>query len=328
MNRFLELIKHIHGSYVYIQTHNFPDPDAIASAYGLSKLLDKYGIKSSICYKGKIERFNTNDFINKLGIELINLSSIELKETDEIILVDSQKGNANIIDTIGDEIICIDHHPTFVTDNVVYRYSDIRPELGACSTIIADYYYENNIDMEVSVATALMYGIKSDTMGLSRGVTRKDVEVYDNLFEKCDNSILQSLEHSSLQLKDLKAYAEAFNSIKIFDRISFANTGIDCPEALIASISDFMLDLAEIDFAIVYSVRKDGIKLSARSVGRIDAGRVTNQALLGIGSGGGHAQMAGGFVPFPVNMEEKSLPVLIDSIEERFVDNCMLYAEM
>ena len=109
MNCLEEIIASISGNRVYIQTHNFPDPDAIASAYGLSVLLEKYGFSSSICYQGKIERFSTNGFIEKLGIKLTSLDELhEMIETDEIILVDSQKGNANITDAIGNEIICID----------------------------------------------------------------------------------------------------------------------------------------------------------------------------------------------------------------------------
>ena len=281
MNRFEEIVRNIKGDMVYIQTHNFPDPDAIASAFGLSKLLKHYDIKSSICYKGKIERFSTNGFVNKLGIELIDLDSINgMCENDEIILVDSQKGNSNIVDSPGNEIICIDHHPSFENCNTNdYRYADIRPEYGACATIIAQYYLENDIQMDRHVATALIFGIKSDTMGLSRGVSQADVDVYQQLYGLCDMELISSLEHCSLKFEDLKAYANAINSIKIYDNISFANTGYNCPEALIASISDFMLDLVEIDFSVVYSIRDDGIKLSVRSIGEINAGIVTNDAL-------------------------------------------------
>ena len=293
MNRFEEIVRNIKGDMVYIQTHNFPDPDAIASAFGLSKLLKHYDIKSSICYKGKIERFSTNVFVNKLGIELIDLDSINgMCENDEIILVDSQKGNSNIVDTPGNEIICIDHHPSFENCNTNdYRYADIRPEYGACATIIAQYYLENDIQMDKRVATALIFGIKSDTMGLSRGVSQADIDVYQQLYGMCDMELISSLEHCSLKFEDLKAYANAINSIKIYDNISFANTGYNCPEALIASISDFMLDLVEIDFSVVYSIRDDGIKLSVRSIGEINAGIVTNDALSDIGGGGGHAAM-------------------------------------
>lgn len=321
MNRFQEIIRNIRGDKVYIQTHNFPDPDAIASAFGLSELLKHYNIESSICYKGKIERFSTNGFISKLGIELIDLDTIEgMCEEDEIILVDSQKGNSNIVDAPGNEIICIDHHPSFDNcNNVEYRYADIRPEYGACATIIAQYYLENNIPMDKRVSTALIFGIKSDTMGLSRGVSQADVDVYQELFKTCDMDLINSLEHCSLKFDDLKAYANAINSIKIYDNISFANTGYNCPEALIASISDFMLDLVEIDFTVVYSIRNDGIKLSVRSIGEINAGVVTNEALDGLGGGGGHAEMAGGFVPLETGATVRAINLMIDLIEERFL---------
>lgn len=319
MNKFQELIKHIKSKHVYIQTHNFPDPDAIASAFGLSVLLKSVGFDSSICYKGKIERFSTNGLIEKLNIEMTNLDDIsEMEESDEIILVDSQKGNSNIVDAKGDEIICIDHHPSFEVNTCFdYRYSDIRPEVGACSTIIASYFIENNIPMDSRVATALLYGIKMDTMGLSRGVSPLDVDMYQHLFKLSDMEIIKSFEHCSLNYKDLQAFASAINSIKIYDNISFANSGYNCPEALIATISDFMLDLVEIDFSVVYSIKDDGIKLSVRSGGKINAGTVTNDALAGIGGGGGHASMAGGFVP--VTADNTNIKDLTGHIAERFL---------
>ena len=55
MTKFEELLQQINRQHVYIQTHNFPDPDAIASAYGLKVLLEKKGIGATICYKGRID---------------------------------------------------------------------------------------------------------------------------------------------------------------------------------------------------------------------------------------------------------------------------------
>ncbi len=319
MNKLQELIRNIYSKHVYIQTHNFPDPDAIASAYALSALLELQGISSKICYKGKIERFSTNGFIEKLDIKLSALEDItDMDEHAEIILVDSQKGNANIIDAKGNEIICIDHHPSFGENNdFSYRYSDIRPEVGACATIIASYFIDNNIPIDKKVATALLYGIKSDTMGLSRGVSSLDVDVYQRLFDLSDMSIIQEFEHCSLKFDDLKAFASAINSIKIYDNISFANAGYNCPEALIATVCDFMLDLVVVDFSVVYSIKQDGIKLSIRSQGTIDAGVITNVALGGIGSGGGHATMAGGFVSF--RDTNVNVSAMIGDIENRFL---------
>mgnify|MGYP002622569371 CR=1 FL=1 len=318
MGNFTKILEAIHSRHVYIQTHNFPDPDAISCGYALSELLGNYGIKADICYHGEIDRYSTNDFVFKLGIELTDIDKISITPEDEIILVDSQRGNSNISDVAGNSIVCIDHHPSF-EDNagISYRYADIRPELGACATIITEYYREEKVHMSAKVATALLYGIKTDTAGFSRGVDKQDVEAYHYLFGKADLALIRSFEHCSLKFDDLKAYANAINSIKVCDNLAFANTGRDCPETLIATISDFMTDLIEVDFVVVYSIKSDGIKLSVRSSGKLDAGYITNRALAGMGSGGGHASMAGGFVPITGSLEE--LDECVDTIEKNFI---------
>ena len=94
MTKFEELLQQINRQHVYIQTHNFPDPDAIASAYGLKRLLATRGIEASICYKGKIDRYGTYRLCEILDIELLNVEDLTevLTDEDEVILVDSPEG--------------------------------------------------------------------------------------------------------------------------------------------------------------------------------------------------------------------------------------------
>lgn len=319
MTRLEELITYINRKHVYIQTHNFPDPDAIASACGLQYLLKKKGIESTICYKGKIDRYSTGKMIELLHIELEEIENLEdtLSDKDEVILVDAQKGNSNIINITGDEIICVDHHPVY--EKYAYRFSDIRPGIGACSTIIASYFFENDIPMTKEIATALTFGIRMDTQKLSRGVAKLDMEMLYRMFDLCDQDMIHLLENSNLYFEDLIAYSKAISSIEVFENISFADTGENCPEALIASISDFMLALVEVSFSVVYSRKEEGIKLSVRSERpQLDAGKIVGAALKGIGSGGGHATMAGGFVPF--NGTDREEDLLVQSIRERFIN--------
>ena len=151
MTKLQELLKQINRKHVYIQTHNFPDPDAIASALGIQELLKHNGISSTICYKGKIDRYSTDKLRELMEIELLNVEDLStiLTDEDEVILVDAQKGNSNIVDITGDEIICIDHHPE--NEKFPYRFKDIRPEVGACATIVAQYFFENNIEVDFYV---------------------------------------------------------------------------------------------------------------------------------------------------------------------------------
>ena len=292
------------------------NPDAIASAYAMQNLLQARGISSTICYKGKIDRYSTEKLQELLRLEFLHIEDLQLRLTDEdeVILVDAQKGNSNIINMTGDEIICIDHHPK--NDKYPYRFSDIRPEVGACATIMAQYFFENDVPMSRSVATALTYAIRIDTNNLSRGVSKLDFEMAYRMYDLCDYDTIHMLENSNLCFEDLVAYSKAIASIEVYDNISFADAGAGCP--VIANISDFMLALKEVSFSVVYARREGGVQLSVRSEKpSLDAGKIVSKALAGLGSGGGHAEMAGGFVTFAG--DEKEEVILLDEIKERFV---------
>lgn len=292
-----KLIDICSGRHVYIQTHNFPDPDAIASAYGLQKIFEKFGISSTIIYVGKIDKLSTKKMIDAFDIELFSHDSIakDLRDEDYIICVDSQKNSGNILDVTGEEIAAIDHHPTFV--EIEYRYFDQRI-VGACATIIAGYFRDLGIEPDKNTATALLYGLKMDTLQFVRGVTREDIEAFAFLFRYSDSEELLRLEGNNMEFKDLQAYGAAIENVKLYGVAGFSKVDFACPDALIAILSDFILALVEVEVAVVYSERDDGVKFSVRSERpQVNAGEVARKALEGLGSGGGHAAMAGGFIP-------------------------------
>jgi len=291
-----KLIKICEGRHVYIQTHNFPDPDAIASAYGLQTLFKHFGITSTIIYVGRIDKISTTKMIDTFNIELLSHESVadRLKKDDYIICVDSQKNAGNILDVTGEEIAAIDHHPTFV--QVDYKYFDQRI-VGSCATIITGYFRDLGIAPDRNTATALLYGIKMDTLQFVRGVTLEDIDAFKFLFDYIDSDTLLKLEGNNMEYKDLQAYGAAIENIQIYGVAGFSRVEFACPDALIAILSDFILSLIEVEVAIVYSEREDGVKFSIRSERKsVNAGAVAKKALEGIGSGGGHAAMAGGFV--------------------------------
>ncbi len=291
-----ELIALCQGHSVYIQTHNFPDPDAIACAYGLQKLLALYGVRSTLCYDGKIDRLSASKMLDTFGIEMLPYEQLaaQMREQDWIICVDSQKNAGNVTDLVGNEIACIDHHPTYVP--IEYRYQDIRIT-GACASLIAEYYVRLGKQPDPDTAAALLYGIKMDTLQFTRGVTGLDIGMFGFLFPLCDEEKLADLERNNMEFSDLKAYGEAIESIELYDKVGFSCISFSCPDALIAILSDFILTLIEVDVAVVFSFRRDGVKLSVRSEDPdVHAGNLLHDALEGIGSGGGHAAMGGGFI--------------------------------
>lgn len=320
MNHIDRLVNVISGRRVHIQTHNFPDPDALGSAFGLQYLLEIKGIKADICYDGVIDKISTINMINHFGIEVVYYKDItDPSEDDVIIVVDAQAYNSNITDIIGNEIACIDHHP--VVKEQKYEYSDLRIT-GACASIIAQYMVEADIEPESMVASALLFGIKCDTSNFQRGVTELDAEMYFRLFQCADHFILSKLSINQIEFADLKAYAAAINDITLHGSIGFAEIGFACSDALVALISDFLLALDAVEISIVYSVRKNGLKFSVRTENpSIDSGVLVCDALKNIGTGGGHAIMAGGFVPissYPVLGENRR-----DTLEMRFCNAVM-----
>lgn len=304
MNRINDLVALCQGHLIYIQTHNFPDPDAISSAFGLQKLLELYGIRSMLCYDGRIDMLSASKMLDTFHIQMVPYEDLisHMRDTDRIICVDSQKHAGNVTDFVGDEIACIDHHPTFVP--MEYQYQDIRIT-GACASLIAEYYVLSGKEPDSDVATALLYGLKMDTLQFTRGVTELDIKMYGFLFPRCDQKKLTSLERNNMEYADLKAYGAAIENIELYDKVGFSYIPFSCPDALIAILSDFILALIEVEVAVVCSFREDGIKLSARSENPdIHAGNLLHQALENIGNGGGHASMGGGLI------NKESLPIL------------------
>ncbi len=292
----LTLISILKNHTVFIQAHNFPDPDAISSAFGLQQFLAYYGIESSLCYDGRIDRLSSKKMLDTFGITMFSKEELShMKESDFIILVDSQKKNGNVTDFIGDEVACIDHHPTYFPYH--YEYSDIQP-VGACASIIASYYASTDTPISPKCAAALAYGIKMDTADFTRGTTRLDTDMLAFLFPKSDWSLVTYMYSNTMEFDDLRAYGAAIQNICIYDRTGFAYIPFNCAQALIAIISDFILSLDVVDIAIVYAMQTDGIRFSIRSEEtRIHAGTLISRTLNGLGSGGGHPGMSGGIIP-------------------------------
>ena len=131
-----ELIDLIAGARrVFIQTHNFPDHDAVASAFGLQQLLLNFDIQTRLVYDLDIQRDSLKQMIADLAIDLKPVARYDMVADDLILLVDGCKGNKNVTDLPGREIGVIDHHLSRKPNDV--PFADIRHTYGACASIIA-----------------------------------------------------------------------------------------------------------------------------------------------------------------------------------------------
>ncbi|MCD6122242.1 MAG: DHH family phosphoesterase [Spirochaetales bacterium] len=281
---------------IFLQAHNVPDPDAIASCYALKRLLRVRGIESAIVYEHEIEKANSLKMLDLFGIEMRHSKDIvTLGEEDWAVLVDAQKGNSNITDLATDEVAVIDHHE--YSGDHGYRFIDVRPDVGACSSIIASYYFENNVEIPVPIATALLYGIFMDTDNLTRGVSELDVEMFYRLYGLTNITLINQLKGNQITLEDLKEYARAFQNVEVYGQLAFLRLD-NSNDSLLGSAGDLVITIAGVNVVVAYSIREGGIRFSIRSINSdIKANLLVRRILRDVGFGGGHEAMAGGFLP-------------------------------
>jgi nanoRNase/pAp phosphatase (c-di-AMP/oligoRNAs hydrolase) len=295
LDRLAELLRQAPDE-VFLQPHNVPDPDAIASCFGLQALLAQRGIGAVIVYDREIEKANSLRMLELFGITMVPAGEAHtLGSEDWAVLVDAQKGNANLTDLDTDEVAVIDHHEHMGDQG--YRFMDIRPRVGSCASIIAEYWFENGAEPPPRVATALLYGIFMDTDNLTRGARSLDLDMFYRLYGLADIGLINDLRGSELSRGDLDCYAEAFQTVEIYDELGFLRLR-SVNDSLLGAASDMVSSVAGVNVVVAYSIRPNGVKLSIRSLTpRVRANDLVRFLVAGTGFGGGHHHMAGGFIP-------------------------------
>ena len=286
---------------LYIQMHRPPDPDCLASSSVLADMLISEGLDPIIVYSGAIGNPKTLDLIDALGISLVRLDSEKNKnlvgENAQIIVVDCQKENSNVMHLPGEYIACIDHHPELVKKE--YLYSDIRPEYGACSSLVYEYAVEYGYEISPSQAALLIYGIRIDTDDLNRKKYLLDIECFAALYKIADLEMLSDINKNSIRPEDISTTITAYEHLTIKNRVAYSYAGDDKAKEALAELSDKMISLADVGFVVVYSKCFNGYMFSVRSqLANMEAGKIVRYAFAAVGGdGGGHTGMAGGVIP-------------------------------
>lgn len=281
---------------VIVQAHDFPDHDAIGTAFAIAELLTLEGFETTSAYGGLIQSASLQDAVDALEIEVRPLSAVPRIERAQIVIVDGFAGNANVASHGGELCAVIDHHPPPSEPDT--PYADIREAYGACASIAWEYWSETGREIPRRVATALLMGIMMDTAFMTRGVGTPDLDAFDALFRIGDWERAARLLRNSLSLTDLGTFRHAIDACTVAEDFAFvALEGPFTPE-VVALVADFFLSMREIEFVVVVAGDRDQYRVSVRSE---DAARpcdlVVQTALDGIGSGGGHIHMGGGSVP-------------------------------
>jgi nanoRNase/pAp phosphatase (c-di-AMP/oligoRNAs hydrolase) len=316
-----ELKNHIiPASSVLVLTHDYPDPDCLASAFGISHLLSFWGIKSSIIsFGGFVGRAENRAMIRFLNIKTVPFVLTEIEDFEKIILVDSFPGKGNVSLPVSTPIdAVIDHHPNDPLPGSTYFY-DIRKDYGATSTIITRYLLEAHCPITPKLATALFYGIKTDTGDMRREVSPDDLACYKYLFDIMDHRLLSRIENPDRDVEFFKILHKAAESAVTYDTVGYTHLGVVSTPDYIAEMADLFHSLEKLEWMICSGLFKNQIFYSLRSKNDDNAGVNAEKlaAILG-GSGGGHSRVAAGRVPIETDNANKVLEKFEYTIKEVF----------
>lgn len=263
--------------------------------------------------------------VNLLDLDLRSFDEIELDDYGGVALVDHSRAGIN--DSLPEEYpvdIVIDHHPP--RGPVAGAFIDVRPEVGATSTLLTEYFDRLGIEPDRSLATALLYGIRIDTKDFTRATAITDFEAAASLLPHADESTLRRVETPSMSPETLRVLARAIEGRDVRGSIVASCVGEITDRDTLAQAADRLLDMDEITVTLVYGYMDGVIYASARARGTdLDVGELLREALDPVGSAGGHATMAGAQVPLGI-LQEVSESESLSSVVEAFVSGRLFEA--
>ncbi len=323
----VNVIKESNDKEVAIFLQDNPDPDAIASGLTLKRICKFCDVESSIYYGGTISHQKNRALVNLLDINLINIKTKEevmkaVKSAGKIALIEASiPSKNNILPLEVTPNLIFDHHQIDIS-SVKGDFVDIQPEIGATATMMTKYIRQLNIKPDISLATALLYGIRTDTKEFTRNTTLDDFEAAGYLSPLVDTTVMSQLEFPPMRLETLDIIGRAIRNKRI--RGSYLVSFVDfiSDRDALPQAAEMMLQLEGVYTVLVFGINGDKVQLSARSSDtRVNLGLILQSAFGELNSGG-HATMAAGSINLGIlgdaNDRTSLLKVTSDAIRKKF----------
>ncbi len=271
------------------------DPDALASALAVKRLL-RYRVKNVvIAHPNEIRRMNNVAMVERLKIPLERLGNVKVGDFTKIVMVDSQPSHLPCFEKMNIDAI-IDHHP--LSGEWEAPFIDIRPDYGAVSTMMVEYLRAAGMKPSVALATALFYAIKVDTQNFEKTSLLADGIAFRYLFNIANRNLVRKFELTDLRRSELKYFNIAFQELKYSKRRYYTHVGrVRSPDVLVI-IADFLNHVGEIDWVFVSGIHGEKLVVIFRCDGyRKSAGKLASRTFGEFGSAGGHKEAARAEVP-------------------------------
>jgi nanoRNase/pAp phosphatase (c-di-AMP/oligoRNAs hydrolase) len=260
-----EILRTCRGERHIVVVQDFPDPDAISSAFAHKLISAQFGIEVDILYGRRISHLQNRALVKHLDLELKRYQeSLELDQYSGAIFVDNQGTTAETVVSALEAagvptLIVVDHHEA--QEGLQPKFSDIRKTIGAAATIYTEYLENGLIKMNksqkdhVMLATALTHGIITDTAGFVRA-TAEDFHAAAFLSGFRDADLLEQIMNQARSKQTMEIIHQALGNRQIVDNLSIAGIGYLRAEDrdAIPQAADFLLTEDNVHTAIVYGI--------------------------------------------------------------------------
>jgi nanoRNase/pAp phosphatase (c-di-AMP/oligoRNAs hydrolase) len=315
---------------VAILLQHSPDPDCLGAARGFATLLQTvYGLTSKIYHYGEVSHPQNKSMINVLHIELYNGDDFNLEDHCRTVVLDTDLSSTGFNKRGLQSVdVRIDHHSMDRDEDP--QLKDIRPTVGSTCAIVWHYLKEFGVDLSehADVATALVLGIKTDTMDFtSTNTSELDMEAFRNLLSYVDKIALAKLTKYMLPKNQFEIESKAFAAKEIRETvlISFIGETSEHNRDIISTIADrfarmdgmsTVVILGVIDAHLVASVRSEDTRINLSKF----VSEVFGKKFSGAKEGAGGARVPlGAAFEFITNTEvkEKVMEEIVTSVKEK-----------
>lgn len=272
-----------------------------------------------ISFGGFVGRAENKAMIRFLNIHIVPYVLLEIKDFDRIILVDCVPGRSNVSLPAGIPVhAVIDHHMGDTPGNQPFFY-DIRKEIGAASTIVTEYLLTANCPINAKLATALFYGIKTDTGDMGRDSTAEDLECYKHLFGQMNHNLLAKIENPDRDIAFFKIVHRAAQAMIAYGSFGYIPLGSVASPDYVAEMADLFHSLEKIDITVCCGFFKKNIFFSIRAKNRDEAGIFAEKVATALGGGGGgHGKLGAGRIPYQKGQEDALMNRFVETIKVIF----------
>lgn len=272
------------------------DPDAMASAMALRRIMARRVAAVDIAHVNPVTRPDNLTMVRYLRIPTVRFKPEMLEEYQRFAVVDSQPHHHPAFKDIPFSIV-LDHHPEVEDEPVTAEFCEIRSKYGANSTLLTEYLYNLDIRPGKFLATALLYGIKSDTNSFVRDFCDVDVRAFRYLTKYADHALLTKIARSEFRLDWLEYFSKAFRRIRHLNHGLTVHMGrVDSPDILVI-LADFFMRVHEVTWTAISGVSDGKLIIIFRSAGTRNMGEYADHLFGEDGSAGGHRTMARAEIP-------------------------------